>query len=291
MQSCCACVNEYRTLLSGKVLFTDPSRGTVWNKNIDTLALRNNAMELLEEYKRSNSIEAYSDYGAILIYLGEYEKAKLVYEEIEKNAPYLYTTASNLGTIYELIGKPDSALFWIKKSIEINPDSHKGSEWIHIKILEFKISNKKNIKNSILDLDFGNSAIPTNPHNYDLAELQEHVWHQLEERTFFVKPQNEIVGNIYFDLGNILAQTRDVQAALESYEAAKTYGFHSKLLEKRIRKLKRLDSKAGRYEIRDDLLRFIQDNFVFFFWTGVGFLLIFFYVFLEFKKRRRESKI
>jgi tetratricopeptide (TPR) repeat protein len=244
IESSYACLNEYRTLLTGEVVHREAASGKVWNREIDTVELTSKSKELLLAYKRSDSIEYYSDYAAALTYLGQYQKAKKIYLEIEQRTPNLYTTASNLGTIYELIGKPDSALVWIKKSIRLNPNSHKGSEWIHLKILEYKLSKSVNTTHSILGLDFGNAGKPTNPHNYDLQELEEHLWHQLRERTGFVKPQNTIVGNLYFDLGNILAQTRDVQAALESYEAAKEYGFESELMNDRISEFESLAKKA-----------------------------------------------
>ena len=257
IESLYACINEFRTLLTGEVVYTDPSSGKVWNREIDTFELRNKSEKLLAAYKRSDSLEYYSDYAAALTYLGEYQKAKNIYEQIEKLSPSLYTTASNLGTIYELIGKPDSALVWIKKSIQLNPESHKGSEWIHIKILEFKLSDSQNIRNSILGLDFGNDKLPSNPNEYDLDELRNHIWHQLKERTTFVKPENEIVGNIYFDLGNILAQIQDVQAALESYEAAKEYGFESELMNERISEFKSL---AKRAEWTEATIGFVEQN-------------------------------
>lgn len=223
-------------------------------------------------YRQSDSIAYYSDYGAALVYLGEFQKAKKIYEEIERLSPNLYTTASNLGTIYELIGKPKLALDWIKKSIELNPNSHKGSEWIHIKILEFKINNTTDYSKSILGFDFGNTEIPFNKNDYDLNELENHIRHQLSERSNFVKPENKIVGNIYFDLGNILAQTLDVQSALESYEAAKEYGFETEILNQRIVALEKLTTKATDQK---NFIDFVKNNFIFLFWTGlILFILI-----------------
>jgi tetratricopeptide (TPR) repeat protein len=289
LNSSFACLNEYRTLLSGKVVYTDPSSGKIWHKQIDTVELKFKANDLLTAYKRSDSLEYYSDYAAALTYLGDYQKAKLIYEEIEQLSPNLYTTASNLGTIYELIGKPDSAIVWIKKSMNLNPDSHKGSEWIHIKILEFKLSGNKDFNKSILGLYFGNKQLPSNPNAYDLEELSDHIWHQLRERTTFVKPVNEIVGSLYFDLGNVLAQTTDVQAALESYEAAKEYGFESVLMNQRIEALKTLAEKAERKGKIND---FIRNNFITLFWTGLAvFIAVIILTIRIVKKKKRKGNI
>lgn len=45
---------------------------------------------------------------------------------------------------------------------------------------------------------------------------------------------------IYFNFGNILAQTTDLEAALQSYEAAREYGFESELMEERTAEFKAL---------------------------------------------------
>lgn len=84
-----ACINEYRTLLTGEVVYINPSSGKVWNSEIDTLELRMKSDELLDAYKRSDSLEYYSDYAAALTYLGEYQKAKKIYEQIERLKPNL----------------------------------------------------------------------------------------------------------------------------------------------------------------------------------------------------------
>lgn len=288
IESSFACINEYRTLLTGEVIYTEPSSGKVWNREIDTLELTVKSKKLLAAYKRSDSIEYYSDYAAALTYLGKYQKAKKIYIEIEQHTPNLYTTASNLGTIYELIGKPDSAVVWIKKAIRLNPKSHKGSEWIHLKILECKLSKSVDITTSILGLNFGNSEKPGNPNNYNLEELKEHIWHQLRERTIFVKPENTIVGNLYFDLGNILAQTTDVQAALESYEAAREYGFESELMNVRISELKSL---AKRAEWTQATTGFLKQNpilaLVIAFCGFVLFLILIFWIIRRIRKRTK----
>lgn len=79
IESSFACINEYRTLLTGEVIHTEPSSGKVWNREIDTLELTVKSKKLLAAYKRSDSIEYYSDYAAALTYLGKYQKAKNIY--------------------------------------------------------------------------------------------------------------------------------------------------------------------------------------------------------------------
>lgn len=271
-----SCINENRTLLSGEIIKTMPQGGKIWTQEIDREKLREKSDLLWDAYETTGSLENLSDYAVTLIYLGEYQRAKNIYLQIEKESPDLYTTASNIGTIYELIGYPDSALVWIKKSMELNSNSHNGSEWIHVKILEFKLRKEKEYGQSILELDFGSEDKPANPHNHDLEEISEHISHQLRERLNFVKPQNKIVGNIYFDYGNVLAQTSTVEAALESYEAAKEYGFISNLLDKRISALKAI---AAPNRLREGFVDFVKENYKL---LGLAFLSVMLLAFVLF---------
>jgi tetratricopeptide (TPR) repeat protein len=287
-----ACVNEYNTLLNGEIIFTDPAQGRFWGEEVDRAKLTEIANWHLSSYKASGDLQQYSDYAAQLIYLGKYQKAKKIYEEIEILKPNLYTTASNLGTIYELLGKSDSALLWIKRSIELNPESHFGSEWIHLKILEYQINGSKEDESSILGLDFGNANIPANPRNYDLREIRNHITHQLRERTRFVKPKNYTVGNIYFDYGNIIAQTRDIESALQSYDASSEYGFESPLLRSRISELKRISlfKKTKVYykepeQFFRDNRELIAENIMLILVLGVIGFILFVIVFMKLTKR------
>jgi tetratricopeptide (TPR) repeat protein len=56
---------------------------------------------------------------AIMILLKKYDEAIKLYLEIEKIQPNGYSTASNIGTAYELIGQNKNALRWINKSVEL----------------------------------------------------------------------------------------------------------------------------------------------------------------------------
>ncbi len=255
-----ACINVYRTLLSGEVVHHKATHGKVFTRAVDTVELRNKANLYYRSYEESGSIKSLSDFAAALIYLGEYKKAKSIYEQIELESPHLYSTASNLGTIYELIGQPDSALVWIRKSLELNPDSHFGSEWIHIKILEFKLSPSNISTSSILGLDFGEDELPENINAYNLSMLINHIKHQLRERVVFVKPENKIVGNIYFDYGNVLALDRDLEAALESYEEAKEFGFTSDLMDIRIKAINNIIVHARPNKLLGEIKDYVREH-------------------------------
>jgi tetratricopeptide (TPR) repeat protein len=258
-----ACINDHKEVLKAEGVLEKELEDKIWKNKINKSALEKLASELLDDYTQKNMVEDLSDHAVALIYLGEFIKAKNIYHQIETEHPGLYTTASNLGTICELIGKPDSALIWIQKSIDINPYSHGGSEWIHIKILEFKVKGNEDDSKSILGLDFGNKSYPKSRLDAKkLAKLQDHIEHQLEERGNFVKPKNLIVGSLYNDLGDIMFLQQKLDEAEEMYGNAFEYGFESDLMKKRLGSL-----------ISDEPRTFFAENFG---WIAlVGLLAVF----------------
>ncbi len=247
MQISLACINEYRTKLDGSMQSMDRGGGIVYFRAFNHSELVSDSSFLWNGYlkKEKDSIQLLSDYAATLVYLTHYDKAKSIYFYIEEVSPNLYTTASNLGTTYELLGMPDSALYWIKKSMQLNPQSHHGSEWVHVKILEAQINGTTENEASILRLDFGRNIIPENIHQYNLQDLSWDIEHQLSERLKFVNAPNKTVGNIYFDYGNILALRTNLESALESYAEAERFGFNSKLMAQRRVKFIEMTSFTG----------------------------------------------
>lgn len=252
------CMNEYRTLLNGDIVYTDKYSAVPGGRfNLNNKAY---LLKILHEtdsiYRLSGKIEDYSDLGTMLVYTGEYLKAKRIFEDIEKKSPGLYITAANLGTIYELLGQNDSAYFWIKKAIEINPNSHNESEWIHLKILDLKMQAHDNTTylktHSILGLDFGTAVIPENKANLDLGTLSRQLYAQLNERVTFIKPKDPVVAQLLFDLGTMSALNNNVTAALQIYHAAKAYGYDSQLFDQRIVYFTELQLKADKANERKE---------------------------------------
>lgn len=296
-QSGQCCINEYRTLLSGEVIFTDAGNAApIGRFNV------NNKPYLLEKlheadsiYRLTGKLEDYSDWGSMLIYTGQYLKAKQIFQDIEQKTPGLYQTAANLGTAYELLGQNDSALYWIKRAVEINPNSHRGSEWIHVKILEAKVKANGDEKylwtHSILSLDFGDDKIPVNKTDLDLKKLRDHLYDQLNERMSFIKPKDPIVAQLLFDLGNVCALTMDATSGLQVYQTAKEYGYTSDLFDKRISYFEKLQLKA---DFRNNTEGWAKDNPMFaLIIVGtifVGGLVGIIFLFRRIKKRRHEKR-
>ncbi len=294
-QSGHCCINEYRTLLSGEVIFTDAGNAAPigrFNANNKPYLFKK-LHEADSIYQLTGKLEDYSDLGSMLVYAGQYLKAKQIFQDIEQKTPGLYQTAANLGTTYELLGQNDSALYWIKRAVEINPNSHRGSEWIHVKILEAKVKANGDEKylwtHNILSLNFGDDKIPVNKDNIDLNDLPDQLYDQLNERMSFIKPKDPIVAQLLFDLGNVCALTRDATSGLQIYQSAKEYGYTSDLFDKRLSYFESLQLKA---DFRNNTEGWAKDNPMFALiivgTVSVGGLLGIIFLFRRIKKRRHE---
>jgi len=224
-----ACLNgDSKTLKSGHYLYEDyfesVPRGHFFYKPETKLTFKLDSL-----YKATKDIDYLSDKGYVFIVQGKYEEAIQLYLNIEKAHPNRYSTASNIGTAYELSGQSEKALPWIKKAIHLEPSSHHGSEWIHVNILEAKI-NQNDVINSdfLLQTSFGSSQIPTTTLSAQrLDTLKKQLFYQLNERVSFVKPKDKIVAVLYFDFGNMALLKGNRRDAKNAYILARAYGYNN----------------------------------------------------------------
>jgi len=188
--------------------------------------------ELDSLYKKTNDLDYLSDKGYLLIVLGKYQEALNLYLNIEKKEPNRYSTASNLGTLYELMGENQKAYTWIKKSIEINPESHNSSEWLHLKILEAKIKNLKDISGQFLiNTNFGNKGEPqTKLSKTQIDELLQSIYYQVNERMSFIEPKDKVISILLFELANLTELKGENENALQIYRTARVYGYDGDLI-------------------------------------------------------------
>lgn len=187
-------------------------------------------------YKATKNLDYLSDKGVLLVLLKKYDEAIKLYLDIEKRKPNRYSTASNIGTAYELAGQNENALKWIKRAVEIKPESHNGSEWIHVNILEAKIKGEQLYTTDfLLKTNFGAGSKPNSGLSQEkLAEMHSQLYYQLNERMSFVKPEDKLIAQLLFHLGNTAYELGWYQYAYSDYQLAINYGFKDKLIDSRI---------------------------------------------------------
>jgi tetratricopeptide (TPR) repeat protein len=234
-----ACINGATlTLKNGMYVYSDrEEKIPLGHDFVDSpKALKKNIQELERLYIKTKDIDYLSDKGILLIFSKKYQAAIDLYLDIEKQKPNLYNTAANLGTAYELAGQNENALLWIKKAVALNPASHSGSEWLHVKILTAKIKGATAYTSTfLLNTDFGTAEMPkTNLKPAELDKLSDALFYQLNERTSFIKTKEPIVAQLLFDLGNVYFTQGAYYTAEQTYRLAKKYGYNDPLLKKRI---------------------------------------------------------
>ena len=141
----------------------------------------------------SASFEDTTDYAVALVFLGRTGEAVDVLLALEQKRPGVYTTATNLGTAYELMGDLEQAQAWISKGLERNANSHEGTEWLHFAILRAKLNLRSDPnwlqRHSVLDEAKGERSA---------AETMRAIEYQLHERLHFVQPADAVVCDLFY---------------------------------------------------------------------------------------------
>jgi tetratricopeptide (TPR) repeat protein len=181
--------------------------------------------------RNSTNFNDRSDYSIALMYLGRDKEAVELLEKLEKENPGQYFIAANLGTAYELTGNNEEAARWIAEGIRRNLESHEGTEWLHVRILEAKIAQQKDPdyfkKHSVLDITPAAMTEDTllGKEKLHPDNMIEAIQHQLSERMQFVKPPNPAVASLLFDYAAIEAGTRTLESAERILNMAVRYGY------------------------------------------------------------------
>ncbi|MGX7667700.1 tetratricopeptide repeat protein [Flavobacterium pedocola] len=232
-----SCINGETKYVGDNIFVYEDYEGRIPKGHVFLIDDFENVRKQLDSlYAKTKKIEYLSDKGYIMILEGKYQEALSLYLQIESKFPGRYSTASNIGTIYELLGENQKALEWINKAIKINPNSHQGSEWLHSKILEAKIKGEACYNDDFfIGVDFGKYDVPvSNLSNNQKERLVSSLYFQLNERISFIKPKDKIIGILLFELGNLSMLDKDYRSANEILKMAKDYGCGDSVLDSRI---------------------------------------------------------
>lgn len=240
----------------------------------------------LEAQKKARPyIDSRNNLAVALIHLGQIQEAIKILEDIERNDPGEYFTAANLGTAYELNSENQKALEWIREGVKRKKQSHFGTEWLHIKILEAKLAIEKDADwlktNSVLGADFS-AANQTPPKVYStdflgqqksLGEIEEALVYQLHERLEFVKAPEPIVADLLFDLSKVFAISRTPEHAKAINELAVKYAANSKEIAK------------GRSLEQNKTAQIDKQNYFYYAIPAIAVLLLFGLIYVFIKRR------
>jgi tetratricopeptide (TPR) repeat protein len=208
----------------------------------------NRLHKLETKLRKEKSYGLLSDYAVCLLKLGKRQEALELFLRLYRYYPADYKIAANLGTAYELMGQPDSALKYILRDIALNPQDHEGSEWIHVKVLQTEIALRANnsylTTHTVLELTSGQQR--------DTAVFRQ-LLVQLQERVPFCPGPNQLMASLFTDLGNLSATLKSVEYARVYYQIAQEYyGDQSLALTAKIKNMQKLINKYAHIEPPDD---------------------------------------
>jgi hypothetical protein len=183
-----------------------------------------------------------------LIFHGETGRAIADLEELEAEHPGDYITAANLGTAYELAGDNPQALRWITEGMRRNPDSHHGTEWLHVSILEAKIKLAADPQylqtHSVLDMDHRqiksmDAELQAAGVRRRVRDIAKALDYQLGERLRFVKANDPAVASLLYDYATIEAATHTLEPAVELLKMAAHFGYPAARIEPLLKEYER----------------------------------------------------
>jgi hypothetical protein len=140
--------------------------------------------------------------------------------------PNDYSVVITHAAALELSGRPGDAIPFMKHALELNPKSHKCSEWIHVKFLEQRVTNAASVSPwALIGMDLRPDSLPEKPDSVDVKQLLRQVHYQVNDRRFFTPEKDPLYGALMFAYADLLQLNGYRNQAKWTYEQAAAYGF------------------------------------------------------------------
>lgn len=241
------CGNEYGHTLEGEKVYSLYFYITPDMETFNEEYIKKRLSELESKVALyPGNFKNWSDIALNLMKLGQADSAIAILRPLLKVHGNEYNVLANLGTAYELVGELDSALKYISKGLEVNPRSHRGSEWIHVKILEAKLKEKREPgwlhTNAIIEIsELEARKKDENDRNWR-RRMDIELSYQLRTRAPFTPAPNRVMANLLITLGDFNVAHGTYENALLAYANALVYQDHHSVgfrIKERIKELNR----------------------------------------------------
>jgi tetratricopeptide (TPR) repeat protein len=234
-----ACLNFYYSIDKEGHLHTADDLRKAFNTNFNLKLIERKLNKIKQQLDEKQDYKLLSDYAVLLLKAGKIKEALSILIELSTYYPNEYKIASNLGTAYELNGDVEKALQFIKRGMELNPDAHEGSEWVHISVLETKL--KMVLDASYLDKK---SVLNLSEAQKNDAIIRNQILIQVRERFPFSPGPNRIMVSLLIDLADCYANTASIEFAKALYTISeKYYGAEKEKIESKIKAMLALRNK------------------------------------------------
>ena len=262
-----ACGNEYGYSLNGKRIHSRYFYLSERQFHFDQSKINQRLLELNFKIENNSAdFKTWSDIALNLMKIGKADSSVKILEPLILQHPEEYNLKANLGTAYELTGNLKKALRYISEGYDLNPKSHRGSEWIHISILEAKIKQQGHkswlINNEIIPINRLKKMLDTIRNSRAVDLINSSFFYQIRTRVPFTPAPNKVICNLLIGLGDFNFQYGTYENAIISYAYAlhfqNDYQFKNKI-HKRIQKLNktREDFKNNK-ELPNEFVRLIK---------------------------------
>ncbi|MCX6318361.1 MAG: tetratricopeptide repeat protein [Bacteroidetes bacterium] len=201
-----------------------------FKRSYNQAALMTDLTRITDEINaRLELFENENDQALTYMRMGRYDEALILLQKLEKEKPDEYNVVANLGTLYELTGENEKALSYIKKAVALNAQSHRGSEWVHIKILEAKLLQKDAAwwkTHPVLSISTTSKTPET---------IINDITYQLKERLPFTPKPDLLTAAVLNETGDYLVQQQKHEQAWiiykigDEYDNEKVFGLAEKL--------------------------------------------------------------
>ena len=218
--------NEYNVNLRGQT-FEEYQGFPVFYRSFDIEYSQNFISTIDLKYMDTINPILLADYAVHLTKLRKYKEALNLLEWLNEEYPDEYQITTNLGTLYELNGNVTLAQKFIKKGIELNQESHNGSEWFHVAVLAAKKKIETDpdwlLTNNVLNLNLTDTVEAYSDSQYDILYKIWDIEYQLKERIPFTPDKDLLIANILNELGDMLKLHVSIKNAYVAYRMALEY--------------------------------------------------------------------
>ncbi len=197
-----------------------------WSAQFSADGSLTNQLDSLQRIGFANlDLRGKTTYAIIVLKTGDKAAAVQQLEALYTLHPDDYAIAAHLAWGYEFTGKIDKALETVRKAQAITRQGNYGSDWIQERILEEKLGKQQFDK--VINLgfkDYGQWVIDKQyvfVRNPDSLKVQ--IAYQLHERTGYMSPPDQVVGQLALDFADIVAKTDSRGEAIPFYDYAALY--------------------------------------------------------------------
>lgn len=155
-----------------------------------------------------------------------FKKALNLSTRLVAKFPNTYSVVITHAAALELNGKPAEAIPFMKHALELEPKSHKGSEWIHLNLLQQRVLGEAGVDPwKLIGSDLRPLGTLAAPAGTDVKALLRQVHYQVNDRLFFTPTDDRLFGALLFAYADLLELNGYKSQAARMRERSANYGY------------------------------------------------------------------